>query len=210
MAVPPPPPPKGGPSSSSAPPPLARPTRPLGPAGKLSGVCVIAVPPAITAIVNMYNAQDLLEKGVYESGPDKKAAGAVKEASISVRHTFEDGTYANFLVLDNPLARLQQTDWPQLTVVVVQGSTWQFKGWPYPKGEPELFNKTHGVSFRFSDEIPNQKTKGWKVKNYVFSKEKTRSHEVTAVMSEFWIQVHKFITVNKPHLLHKASGKAAH
>ena len=66
------------------------------------------------------------------------------------------------------------------------------------------------MSFRFSDEIPNQKTKGWKVKNYVFSKEKTRSHEVTAVMSEFWIQVHKFITVNKPHLLHKASGKAAH
>ena len=34
--------------------------------------------------------------------------------------------------------------------------------------------RTLGFHIRFSDEIPNQKTKGWAVTNLVFSKEKAR------------------------------------
>ena len=230
----------GGPAAGQP----ARPLRPVGGGGKLSGVAVIAVPAAITAIVNMYNAKELFESGGYDTGPECKAAGVAKEATISVRHTFDDGSYANILIMDNPTARLAPADWAQLCGVVVQGSTWQFKGWPFPQGEPELFAKcarrlrsappytlpplppcplslsvtaatsaspgcahrTCGITFRFSDEIPNQKTKGWAVKSLVFSREKSRRHEVNSVMTQFWDYLHKFIMLHKPHLLHKPVG----
>ena len=50
-----------------------------------------------------------------------------------VKHTFEDGSHANFLIIDNPTARLGAADWSSVCSVIVQGSTWQFKDWPYQK-----------------------------------------------------------------------------
>ena len=39
--------------------------------------------------------------------------------------------------------------------------------------------------------------------NLVFSKEKSRKHEVGVIMSTFWVKLHKFLALHKPHLLHK-------
>ena len=157
------------------------------------------------------------------------------------------------MVVDNPEKRLGQNDWPNLVGCIVQGSTWQFKGWPY-KSETEMFSKmgegtrrgdattrtplphaptlTHahsqrqwrshdawlpprgtvtlaaGFYIRFSDEIPNQKTKGWPVHNLVFSKERTRRHEVGVMMTSFWSTLHTFLQRNRPQLLyHKLDHK---
>ena len=71
-------------------------------------------------------------------------------------------------------------------------------------GETEMFAKLAGFYFRFSDEIPNQKTKGWRVHNLVFSKERTRRHEVGVMMTSFWGTLHSFLQRNKPHLLQPA------
>ena len=89
----------------------------------------------------------------------------------------------------------------------MHGSTWQFKGWPYPKGETEIFGKVLGIYIRFADEIPNQKTKGWSVQNLVFSKEKSRKHEVGIMMINFWSHLQKHMIRFTPHLLHKAEKK---
>ena len=97
----------------------------------------------------------------------------------------------------------QAAEWNNLVGVIAQGSTWQFKGWPYPKGETELFSKVAGYTIRFTDEIPNQLTKGWAVQNLIFSKEKTRKHEVGPMMANFWAHMHTFLVRNKPHLLQK-------
>ena len=122
-----------------------------------------------------------------------------------VKHTFEDGSHANFLIIDNPTARLGAADWSSVCSVIVQGSTWQFMDLPYQKGETEIFSKVCGFYIRFSDEIPNQKTKGWAVDKLVFSREKTRKHEVGVMMTSFWDKVHKFLAMHKSHLLHKPS-----
>ena len=168
------------------------------------GKPVIVVPAAITAIVNMYNIKMMLEDNAYEPAAELKARGAAKDPTLSVRHTFDDGSYADFLVVDNPTTRLGAADWGNLVGVFAQGSTWQFKGWPFPRGAAELYAKCGGFSMRFTDEIPNQLTKGWAVTPINFSKEKTRKHEVGVAMSLFWEGIHKFMLRNKPHLLHKA------
>jgi hypothetical protein len=64
-----------------------------------------------------------------------------------------------------------------------------------------------GFFIRFADEIPNQKTKGWAVTNLVFSKEKSRKHEVGVIMNTFWNTLYKFMLINKPHLLKPAGTK---
>ena len=45
--------------------------------------------------------------------------------------------------------------------------------------------------------------------NLVFSREKTRKHEVGVMMTSFWAAMHTFLLRHKPHLLHKAPGSKA-
>ena len=66
--------------------------RPSSAASSSSRTCIFVVPAAITAIVNMYNVRELLETGEYTPAAERKAAGATKEASISITHTYDDGT----------------------------------------------------------------------------------------------------------------------
>jgi parafibromin len=155
----------------------------------------------------MFNIRSLLERSEYARPDELKAAGAQKEGSLSLEHTFEDGTSVSLVVIDNPTARLAAHEWAHVVGCVAQGSTWQFKGWPFPHGEVEIFSKMAGFHFRFSDEIPNQKTKGWALTNLVFSREKTRRHEVGVSMTTFWQKLHQFLKVNKPHLLRSAKSR---
>ena len=162
------------------------------------------VPAAITAIVNMYNARALFENAEFTPGIDVKNAGGPKETSIQLTHTFDDGSKATFLIIDNPVAKLSHShEWANVVGVIAAGNAWQFKGWPYSKGETEIFSKVAGFYLRFSDEIPNQLTKGWAVDNLIFSKEKSRKHEVSTMMMNLWQRLFKFLTVHKPHMLQK-------
>ena len=88
-----------------------------------AGKPVIVLPGAITAIVNMFNARLLLEDSSYEAAADLKAKGMVKEPMLTVRHSFDDGTYADFLVVDNPTTRLTPADWTNLVGVVAPLAT---------------------------------------------------------------------------------------
>jgi len=172
--------------------------------GLKPGVAILIVPSAITAIVSMLNIKALLEApATFESGAERKAAGAVKEVSFNHTQTFDDGSKVELLVIDNPL-KLTPGEWGQVAGCIAQGSTWQFKSWPFPQGEVEIFAKMAGFYIRFNDEIPNQKTKGWTVTNLVFSREKSRKHEVNVMMTNFWMKLHAFLRMTKPHLLHNA------
>ena len=51
-----------------------------------------------------------------------------------------------FDVIENPL-KLKPPDWSNVACVVVQGNTWQFKGWPY-KSEADLFTKVGAQATR--------------------------------------------------------------
>jgi len=189
------------PSQSTVSPAAARPS---AFPGLRPGVTILIVPSAITSIVSMYNVRPLLEASEFTPGAELKAKeGFVKEASFLVSHTFEDGTKLELLVIDNP-AKLQPHEWAQVGACIAQGSTWQFKGWPFPQGEVEIFAKMCGFYIRHSDEIPNQKTKGWTVTNLVFSREKSRRHEVGVIMTTFWVTLQKFLKIHKGNLLHNA------
>ena len=39
--------------------------------------------------------------------------------------------------------------------------------------------------------------------NLIFSKERSRKHEVSSMMMEFWQKMHKYLLVTKPQLLHR-------
>ena len=161
---------------------------------------ILVVPSAITALVGIMNVQPLLAHSEYSTGAERKAAGVAKEPSFVLAHRFEDGSSCELFITDNP-TKLTSAEWSQVAACVAQGSTWQFKGWPFAHGEVEIFQKMCGFYFRHSDEPPNQKTKGWTVTNLVFSREKSRKHEVGVMVSLFWTTLHKWLQLHKPHLL---------
>ena len=171
------------------------------------------------------------ENASFTAAAEKKAAGGSKDEPFTIKHVFDDGASATFLVTDNP-AKVQGMNWENLAAVFVQGASWQFKGWPF-KDEAAIFAKAAGFFVRYSHERPNQTVKGWQVpiaplcmwrlrRPYVswphlplirqvtplaFSMEKTRTHEVSVMMVNFWEVVHKHIASKKPILLAKAADR---
>ena len=87
-----------------------------------------------------------------------------------------------------------------LPVRLTQGQEWQFKDWPL-KTVTAIMQRMCGFHVQFSDEVPNQTVKGWSVTKLVFSKERSKRHEVGVCMMLFWQTIHKFLSNNKPHLL---------
>jgi len=192
------------------PPPLTAPGKSAPRPGEPAAVGVIVVPAAVTAMVNMWNVRELLEQAKFTPALEKKQEGKPKETGIKVRHTFEDGSTATFIVTDSPLklgADKMGAQWGNVAAVFVQGQAWQFKDWPM-KSVVEIFEQIAGYYIRFADEVPNQTVKAWACTKLVFSKQRTKAHEVGVLMASFWVSLHTFLTKNKPHLLQKPPSSA--
>mmetsp|Transcript_66978 Transcript_66978/g.111249 ORF Transcript_66978/g.111249 Transcript_66978/m.111249 type:complete len:517 (-) Transcript_66978:373-1923(-) len=160
---------------------------------------LIIVPTAITSLINMWNIGLFLKENKFVMPLEAKAANPMKEARTKIKHTFEDGSEGTFVAIDNPL-KLSPSEWEQVVCVFVQGTNWQFKGWPHIS-QVELFTKVLGVHVRFSDEQPNQVVKAWSVTTLVLSKQTTKQHEVGVTTMNFWQALHKFLSCHKPYIL---------
>ncbi|KAL1515522.1 hypothetical protein AB1Y20_002144 [Prymnesium parvum] len=157
---------------------------------------VIIVPSSVTAMINMWNVRELLEENKFTPAMEKKQTAKAKETSIAVRHTFEDGSTAEFIVTDSPLkqpAAVLGAQWRNVAAAFVQGQTWQFKDWP----------------MKSVVEVPNQTVKQWACMKLAFSKQRSKAHEVGVLMASFWSSLHAFLSKNKPHLLQRPPASEA-
>ncbi|XP_057817080.1 protein CDC73 homolog isoform X2 [Cryptomeria japonica] len=108
--------------------------------GKPDGVPIILVPSAFQTRMNIYNAKDFLEDGVYVA-PDVKAKQMPQkpECVTIQRKIGREKTPVAYQIRDKPSA-LAANDWDRVVALFVLGKEWQFKDFPF-KDHVEIFNK---------------------------------------------------------------------
>jgi len=159
---------------------------------KPEGAPIILVPSAFQTLLNIYNAKDFLEDGVYVA-PDVKAKQMPKkpECVMIQRKIGREKAPVAYEIKDKPSA-LAPNDWERVVAVFVLGKEWQFKDWPF-KSHAEIFNKIMGFHLRFEDDsLESVRTvKQWNVKIISISKHK-RHQDKTAAL-EIWDKLDIFL-----------------
>jgi hypothetical protein len=98
-----------------------------------SGIPIIVVPSAVSAVINMYNVKQLLEHGVFESGEyNRVQKGMVKEPLITIQKAsfYDSSKTVRFQIIDDVTQLRSESDWHRVVAVFVSGALWQFKDWP--------------------------------------------------------------------------------
>lgn len=96
------------------------------------------------------------------------------------------------------MATLSEPDWRRVVAVIVQGSSWQFKGWPF-KDTVSTFANVRGFYVRYADEVPPQMIQSSDVKTLVLSQDKR--YMDASVAKDFWHGLEKFLVTSKRALL---------
>ncbi|KAH7415566.1 hypothetical protein KP509_14G052600 [Ceratopteris richardii] len=154
---------------------------------KIEGIPIILVPNAAQTLLNMYNAKEFLQDGVYVM-PDVKNK---KPEVLYFYRKMGREKPVKYEVRDKTTA-LSPKDWDRVLAAFVLGKEWQFKDWPF-KDHAETFNRIMGIYLRFEDDsIDQAKTvKQWNVKIISLSKHK-RHQDRTAVL-QFWDALELFV-----------------
>jgi len=167
---------------------------------KPEGAPIILVPSAFQTLLNIYNAKDFLEDGVYVA-PDVKAKQMPKkpECVTIQRKIGREKAPVAYEIRDKPSA-LAPNDWERVVAVFVLGKEWQFKDWPF-KDHVEIFSKINGFYLRFEDDsLESVRTvKQWNVKIISISKHK-RHQDRTAAM-DIWDKLDRFLRSQRCNLV---------
>ncbi|KAL7748981.1 accessory factor associated with RNA polymerase II [Sorochytrium milnesiophthora] len=194
---------KGGTSSSSSSRGLTTSARRIG-----SGPAkdpIIIVPPSMSCAINMFNVRKFLEQALFQTGDEAKMEqGGRKPSSLEVsRKAMLSGATGKKqwkLVVVDSTERFEAADWDRVVAVFAGGMVWQFDGWMPPYNNPiELFARVKGFHVKFADEELRSPLDKWNVR--VMSVHRNKRHLDQPIVLDFWTELEKWISVNKPHLL---------
>lgn len=194
-------------TSSSLPRSISRPTpkpasQPQKPQKRTSRTPIIVLPAALTSLITLYNAKDLLQDLKYVSMAQKKAQGAKRDNEVLIQRQKDNGALTvPYRVIDN-ISKLQgHEDWERVVGVFVQGAAWQFKGWPWllQDGSPvDIFSRIQAFHIKFVEQRLETNVAKWNV--HVINLSETKRHMDRAALLKFWEVLDRYMTKNKPHL----------
>jgi len=109
---------------------------------------IIVVPASMRATVHKMNIKPLVTEGKYVESEPRAWAGRL---AIKVEVEGEIcGTKMSFRVVDSTRG-FSRRDWESVVAVFVDGTTWQFKDWPF-KSMVDLFHSMKGFFIHFDDQ----------------------------------------------------------
>jgi len=163
------------------------------------GVPIIVVPNAMTANINMLNAESFIKDSRYERSVEMSKKGMVKKSKITFSRILpKTEKELEYEIIDNP-EKLSKSDWNRIVCVVTGGAEWQFKGWQW-KTSAEIFSRSCGYYFSVQGEIPPKILKKWNVNQGVLQGENGREKDM-AVCASFWTTLDNWMSIHKPELL---------
>lgn len=191
------------PLSSRTRPPSSASAAPSNPSNISSSakIPIIMVPPALVALLNMYNAKEFLESGQYGSPQEAQSRGKQRSETYDmIKRSYNRPSPVKYVVTDKEPKKSE--DWSRVVAVFCLGKPWQFKTWPFQganKGDlVATFQKVAGVYMHYADEPLDPSIKKWNVKLLPISRH-TRDND-QAVMREFWTHLDGFLKARKSSL----------
>lgn len=165
---------------------------------KLTGNPIIVVPNAMTATINMANAEQFFGKATYmDSNAARRAKGYSKKKKVEVKRTIgKTNTAVTFEIIDDA-KMLPREDWNRVVAVLTQGKEWQFKGW-HKTNPVDVFNHAFGFHVYIEGTPIPEMLGNWNVKISKISRDKRGLDSVTH--SQFWTNLEAWMKVNRPTL----------
>ncbi|XP_043645525.1 parafibromin [Drosophila teissieri] len=121
------------------------------PSNPHSRMPIIVVPAALTSLVTLYNAKQLLQEMRYV--PLKQARRLMPHGhhleEVIIEHRFQ-GELVSYRVIDN-VTRLNPGEWERVAAVFAMGPHWQFKGWPQGADPAAIFHQVCAFHLHFKD-----------------------------------------------------------
>lgn len=129
--------------------------------GPNANVPIIIVPAALTSLITMYNAKQLLSQGGFESSTTVQNRGGAKPKQLEFERASgrDIKTNVRYQIVDDVK---MINNWDRVVAVFVTGKDWQLKDFPW-KSPAEIFANIQGFHCHFSDETIPSKLKAWKV-----------------------------------------------
>ncbi|PAV91104.1 hypothetical protein WR25_02807 [Diploscapter pachys] len=197
---------QGGVKKPGMPPPAAQPLRHIPsvhnqPAGgqkpkRSSRTPIIIVPGALTSLITIYNAKDILEDMKFVSTEEKRAQKAQREPTILVNRK-KEGNTVQYRVIDDP-TRLNEEDWDRIVGVFVHGPAWQFKGWKWGGNPVQIFSQIQAFHLYFDDMKMEPNVAKWNVEKIPVAR--TKRYLDKANFMRIWEKLESHIMKNKPQL----------
>ncbi|CAJ0577465.1 unnamed protein product, partial [Mesorhabditis spiculigera] len=159
---------------------------------------IIIIPPSTNqySIISMYNVRNVLQELSFATEDVGKQQGKL-EKEVLIQRKKGDETVP-YRVVDAP-QRLTSEEWDRVVAVFAMGPTWQFKGWPLCKGDPnEMFH--HVPGFHLTYDNANVHPNVAKLPIKVLALSPYKRHLDRARLQCFWEMVDRHIAKNKPHL----------
>jgi hypothetical protein len=144
---------------------------------------IIIVPSGQQPLITMLNIKSFVESGTFVSQEELRKQGIVRKPSARLQICHRGQWYT---FTDQP-TQLSAEEWKRVVVVVCQGATWQFKGWPFPGGPAQLFAAIRGVYFYYEDEQIPSVVRQWAVKCIPIHRHRRYTDEGAA--REFWSMI---------------------
>ena len=147
----------------------------------MSRTPIIVIPATGTALITMYNAQDILQDLRYVSSEEKKLV--CKRDNELLLQIQKSGVTVPYRVIDNPL-RLRDDEWDRVVAVFVQGPAWQFKGWKWNSNPVEIFANVAAFHLKFEEQKLDPNVAKWSVN--VLQLSRSKRHLDRAILQKFW------------------------
>eukprot|EP00668_Euglena_longa_P046341 GGOE01062026.1.p1 GENE.GGOE01062026.1~~GGOE01062026.1.p1 ORF type:complete len:488 (+),score=155.83 GGOE01062026.1:26-1465(+) len=168
---------------------------------------IIIVPNAPSSLIDIFNARDFLEEGVWIDPCEKKiqlaqafqgksfredniiisSSKLVRPTELAALH----GKFTQFRVTDSP-HRIKPSDWDFVCGCFVLGTTWQFRTW-FSESPVEIFNRLCGFHLTFTDDQPHPLTSKWSVTQLRVGKQESQRHMDRKVAKEFWQRLYRHL-----------------
>ncbi|KAJ2638210.1 accessory factor associated with RNA polymerase II [Coemansia sp. RSA 1286] len=159
---------------------------------------IIVVPAATTAMINMYNIEELLQKHQFVDSRMIMETGGPKPREVFIDHQVTRSSQRIRVRVVDSVQDFTEADWNSLICVFTQGAAWQFKNWVW-KSPEEVFQNTMGFYPKYNDERPKDSIKSWGVE--VINIERTKRHMDKAAVVGLWSSIEQYLASKKPDFL---------
>ncbi|EDV56132.1 parafibromin [Drosophila erecta] len=154
------------------------------PSRLFSRMPIIVVPAALTSLITLFNAKELLQEMRYV--PVKQARRLLHHSQhpekVIVEHRFQ-GELVSYRVIDN-VTRLTPDEWQRVAAVFALGPHWQFKGWPQGADPAAIFHQVCAFHLHFKDTPVCKELGNFQVHPLALSP--NERHSDCGILMEFW------------------------
>ncbi|XP_016943332.3 parafibromin [Drosophila suzukii] len=161
---------------------------------RLSRMPIIVVPEALTSLVTVHNAKQLLQELRYVSVGEARQALVPGQRldEVTIEHCFQ-GELVSYRVIDN-VTRLTPEEWRRVAAVFAMGPHWQFKGWPQGGNPALIFHQVCAFHLHFRGTPVSKELANLQV--HLLALSPHERHLDCGILTEFWNKLDHHMAVH--------------